>query len=73
MHTVICFKDKKSNKNEKIKLLIKIFDKPARKTAVLLGNLMLNNDWSLTFLSVQKKYKLYGTANLIKSLHSIGL
>lgn len=71
--TILNFLQTKNQKPEKMKLLIKIFDKPARKSLVLISSLMLINDWSISLISVQKKYKYYVTMNFIKSINNLNL
>jgi len=45
-------------KNKKLQILLKIFDRPARKALVLISNVITYNEWCFSGTSSKKKYKL---------------
>lgn len=54
-------------------ILIKIFDKPARKTLTLISNVISTTDWFLTRGSLIDKYKYVLDETSFRSLHNKNL
>jgi hypothetical protein len=43
---------------KKVKMMIKLFDKPARKSMILISNTVIYNEWYFSGVASKKKYKL---------------
>lgn len=59
--------------DKKIRILIKLFDRPARKSLNLLNSIITINEWYLTSIPLTQKYELKCCSNLIKSFNNINL
>jgi hypothetical protein len=64
---------KYKGKNVNIEILIKLFDRPARKSLTMLSSVMIINEWSIANISLINKYKLTMNCIFLLSLHNCNL
>ncbi len=65
--------NKYNKKTINMQILIKLFDKPARKSLTLMSSLMILNEWSLCNISLVNKYKINPNGYFFTSLHNSAL